>query len=254
MTLKELLDGYKAGTITYDRAERWNNNNFKKALEKAKKDLAENGDDDPEKVALKDKISELQEQVQNVSADSKEAKLAKNIIADLEKQLSDKEAIAKNEIEKIKKDSESYKAKYINEFSKSALTETLRKMKVNNPELAADYIVDKKVANFEEVRDKDGNLQDIKIKLNFSYVDDKTGQNVPGIFEGNKSDTSKLEDGFRILSNSDKTSFTNFKALFPVMETVNIGSGARNVNTQTSMNNQQPKSASEAISSAFDGI
>lgn len=232
MTLKELFDGIKAGSVDYDRFQKWNDNVTgdikKKSYAKAQKEFEgkQYGEISPETEARLKRLAELEEANELLTADSQEKKALELAIKELKRQNEEKDKVKENEIQRMKLDNETYRKMFLDKSLLTTAGELVRKLNLKDPEYAIHDLVRDGVLKAEEVRDeKTGNIIGTNYKLDFSYEDDKTKQKISGGFDGNEKDLSRLVDGLKILATNPTASYDRIKKQYPIQEGVPIGAG-----------------------------
>lgn len=239
MTFKELFDGIKAGTISFEKANKWNDSVYKKIESKITAKLKTDGVDDPETKAALEKLNSLQSAYDELSDSAVSEKTALQRIIDSQK--SDIEKLSKtkeNELQRLKIDNDQYKKMYLDESLLSTAKTIAKELNLANSDYAALDLVRDGILKAEEVRDKDGKIVDIKIKSDFSYEDDKTKQKITSSHEGNSKDYKNLVEAVRVLATNKSTSYNRLAQLYPIQESVAPGSGAGGLNFGNTGNGQ----------------
>jgi hypothetical protein len=223
-SLQDVLEEYKAGTLTLEQAKEWNQEVYNKisadAMSKAEKKY-----NTPELQSKLDKIAELEKDKELLSKESKTRVDLEKLIDRMKAEFESEKTASSQELERTKTLLEKKESAYINKTLKEISTRLLKEIGVSKPEYASDDLVRDGKIKMLKVKKDDGS-EDYEIQTDFEYNDKVLNKRVKSNFKGTENNLDDIKKAFTMLV-TDETDYNRIKELYPVTKDFQNGSGVK---------------------------
>ncbi len=217
--LIEMLDKYKAGTITFEEFQKWQAGVITKNLKTPVQSI------DPKLNEKLERIAELEKTIDSLKNGTSKDDLQK-IVDTLKKEYDLQLNSKDDEIARKTKSLDDLENKLTNKSLREIGLKIAKELGISKPEYAVDDLIRDGKLKMSKEDDGSGNIS-YNAMFDYEYTDNELKKKVKANFRGNESNIDELKKGFTILM-TNETDYNRIKELYPIEKQISNGAGVKN--------------------------